>query len=911
MKYRMNTDHKLLPGILLALFLWFPLAEAQQIIRLSGLEYGFHGLKLTRTSGSDHPKIGLVLSGGGARGLAQIGVLRALEKHRIPIDFIAGNSMGSVVGGLYASGYSTAQLESLALQTNWDEVLSFSESTQRNSLFVKQKQSDQAGYLTIRFDGLEPIIPSSVSSGQRLLNFFMDLTLQSLYHPDPTFDNLKIPYRAVAVDLIKGKRAIIDHGSLAEAMRSSITVPLLYAPMERDSMALVDGGLLSNVPVDVADSAGCDIVIAVNSASGLRTADQMQAPWEIADQILTIVMQEPNIRQLQQADVVITPEVGNRLVTDFHDIDSLIREGERATEEKLRDIENRIRSKILDESSLSDSVLTNVSCRVVGQYVAIPDREALMTSTQRGRCSIQSIRRNLYELLESGRYLDAYAEIERRPDSTIVQYHVQAAPLIQSVEFTGNNRLRSEVIRSVVQELVSTPFDYTAIQSMLESVVTLYRNEQYALARIMDVRLSPAGGTVRFTIDEGVINDIVCEGNTEVKDYVIRREFPFDVGDLFRTDEVKAGLSNVIGTGLFEYAFVEIHYYDGKPTIVLKVKEKSTEIVRMGFHADDEHSLLGNIELRDANFRGAGEDLSLGVRYGYRDRNVRLEYRANRIFNTYLTFDFRGYFSSRDVFTYRNQDPTDLVHWERIENGKYRETKTGGSFSFGTQLARFGDVLAEIRTERQRIAGISGEGYDNVDYRFVGLKLQTTLDTENKFVFPTEGIYFALSYESAMKSLGSEVSFTKISAAWSAYHTLFTRHTLHPRVIFGFADKTLPLPEQYSWGGLHSFYGLHEDDRRGRQIFISSLEYRYALPFKLVFDTYVSARYDLGTISLLPEALKFNQFRHALGLQVGIDTPVGAVIVAAGKSFYFLKNVENSPLSSGPVLFYFSIGPAL
>ena len=102
---------------------------------------------------SSRPKIGLVLSGGGARGLAQIGVLRALERHHIPIDLIVGNSLGSVVGGLYAAGYSTAQIESIAVHTDWSDLLSFSEETKRTDLFVEQKQSEQEGYLLIRFDG--------------------------------------------------------------------------------------------------------------------------------------------------------------------------------------------------------------------------------------------------------------------------------------------------------------------------------------------------------------------------------------------------------------------------------------------------------------------------------------------------------------------------------------------------------------------------------------------------------------------------------------------------------------------------------------------------------------------------------------------------------------------------------------
>src|SRR5262249_40028650 len=156
------------------------------------------------------PRIGLVLSGGGARGIAQIGVLKVLEQHHIPIHAIVGNSLGSVIGGLYAAGYTTSQLESLVTTVNWSELLSFSEETKRSDLFVVQKETQSEGFLVVRFDGLQPIIPSSISGGQRLSNFFTFLALQALYHPNPGFDGLKIPFRAVATDLISGRRIILD-----------------------------------------------------------------------------------------------------------------------------------------------------------------------------------------------------------------------------------------------------------------------------------------------------------------------------------------------------------------------------------------------------------------------------------------------------------------------------------------------------------------------------------------------------------------------------------------------------------------------------------------------------------------------------------------------------------------------------
>ncbi|MBI3005178.1 MAG: patatin-like phospholipase family protein [Ignavibacteriales bacterium] len=167
------------------------------------------------------PKIAVVLSGGGARGVAAVGVFRSFEKNNIPIDFIVGTSIGSVIGGLYAAGYSTSQLKSLVDSTNWDEVLSFTEDSRRSEMFLDQKIVRERSVLVLRFNGFEPIIPSAFSTGQRLTNYLNILTLQGLYHPEPSFDQLKIAYRAVTTDLISGKRIVIEDGDLTEAMRAS------------------------------------------------------------------------------------------------------------------------------------------------------------------------------------------------------------------------------------------------------------------------------------------------------------------------------------------------------------------------------------------------------------------------------------------------------------------------------------------------------------------------------------------------------------------------------------------------------------------------------------------------------------------------------------------------------------------
>ncbi|MDO8549635.1 MAG: patatin-like phospholipase family protein, partial [Ignavibacteria bacterium] len=188
------------------------------------------------------PIVALALSGGGSRGLAQIGVLRALEEAGIKIDLIVGTSMGSIIGGLYATGYSIDQIDSIAINTDWDDLLSPAAETDRRELFVEQKITEDKAILTLRLDGFSPIIPTSINTGHKLSNYLNLLTLQAPVHSNSSFDDFKIKFRAVCTNLVTGSPVIIDGGSLSQAMRASSSVSFFLSPVLKDTLILVDGG---------------------------------------------------------------------------------------------------------------------------------------------------------------------------------------------------------------------------------------------------------------------------------------------------------------------------------------------------------------------------------------------------------------------------------------------------------------------------------------------------------------------------------------------------------------------------------------------------------------------------------------------------------------------------------------------
>ena len=209
--------------------------------------------------------VGLALSGGGANALSQIGVLRALEEEGVEVDFIAGTSMGAIIGGLYSSGYSPDELENIVSVLPWQSILSFHNDSSRSNIFLEQQRIRDRASIAIRFEKLKLLIPKALNSAQAMTSTLDLLVLNALYHSGGDFSTLPVSFRAVSTDLVSGTRITLASGSLSEAMRASSTVPILFEPVRRDRYQLVDGGLVANLPVDELASFKTGFKIAVDT----------------------------------------------------------------------------------------------------------------------------------------------------------------------------------------------------------------------------------------------------------------------------------------------------------------------------------------------------------------------------------------------------------------------------------------------------------------------------------------------------------------------------------------------------------------------------------------------------------------------------------------------------------------------
>ena len=297
-------------AIVLVLMLGFPIAPAQS------------------QADEERLKIGLALSGGGARGGAHVGVLRALEEMNIPVDYIAGTSMGAIIGGLYAAGYTADEVEQLLIETDWTKALTDKPARQNRTMRKKDLERQFLIPYRVGFNNGSLQLPLGAIEGQHLDQIFHKMLLPVVGITD--FDDLPIPYRAVATDLVTGEAVVLAEGSLANSLRASMSVPGVFAPVKIDDRLLVDGGMANNLPVSVVREMGADVVIAVDISTPLLTEEQLTSILSVTEQLTSFLTRrttEAQIALLGPGDILLVPELGDFSSANFEGADEIVHLG--------------------------------------------------------------------------------------------------------------------------------------------------------------------------------------------------------------------------------------------------------------------------------------------------------------------------------------------------------------------------------------------------------------------------------------------------------------------------------------------------------------------------------------------------------------------------------------------------------
>jgi NTE family protein len=283
------------------------------------------------------PRIGVALEGGGALGLAHIGVLQWFEEHHIPVDYVAGTSMGGLIGGFYAAGTSPDELRKMIHGIEWNSFLS--PSTDFEDLSFRRKEDIRASpnqlILGLK-NGLS--LPAGLNTGHRISLLIDHITLA--YPSMRSFDELPVPFRCVATDLISGKQVVFDRGEISSALRSTMSIPGAFTPVYDKDKVFVDGGLVNNLPTDVVRQMGADIVIAVHLETKDPDAKELQSLFTVLERSVRVVIAENELRGMAHADAVVSVDLSNFTATDYEKNDPIMQKGYETANEKTKLLAN-------------------------------------------------------------------------------------------------------------------------------------------------------------------------------------------------------------------------------------------------------------------------------------------------------------------------------------------------------------------------------------------------------------------------------------------------------------------------------------------------------------------------------------------------------------------------------------------
>lgn len=830
-----------------------------------------------------HPEIQLALSGGGARGLAAIGVLRAFEERGIRVQAIVGTSMGGIIGGLYASGYSAEELDDIVMGLNFSDL--FASAPSRATMFLARRHENERHLISLRFDGLSPQIPRALTSAQSLTTLLTDLTARACYRADGDFRKFPIPFLTLATDIVTGEEVVLDSGSLADAMRATMAFPLAFTGIKYKGHLLMDGGILRPVPVDLArelidENTTDTFVVAINTTAPLRPPDGLVTPIDIANQVTSIMTAGQLKRELARADFVITPALVNLTTTDFQKKKEIIAIGYEA-------------GLVAADSILGLSRWTNHSQRIKPAggridgvdvtFEGSPFDSPLTRGELIKRMKRFAIEQNLFSL-EATYFPAIFAadQTENPLQGVDLHFTAQATPLVDSIkfQFSGNKHFNDSTLLAAcdfTDSLLTAPF----LQRGLDRIVNHYRVEGYDLADIRSVVVDLAAGEITIEVDEGVIWRIDVSHNKRTHDWLIRSYFPLKVGEPFTLSRSSHGIASIYGTDLFDRVTMNLIRTRKGLIVDIGVDEKPHLQSRLGWHWDDEYESEEFIEILNDNAHGIGLEYLAHARYGVDRQKYFGAIRADRIFSSYVTARLRLYHERLNRTTYNNNDQADGIRKER---------QTGGVFTAGQHISRLGTVSAALRFEHVSLEDSRFPGRSSFDLRTISL--QSQVETFDRVPFPIRGQRQVFQLDLTGKLFGGDVEYTRVFSSLEAYFPFGQRLNYHPKISVGFSRSGLPPSQQFYLGGLHSFSGYRTDQLAGDKLLLLNQEIRMNFPLRL----YVIARYDIGEVYASSDQIKLRNLRHGFGISVAVDSPLGP--------FEFGYGIANSDSDR----FYFSGG---
>jgi NTE family protein len=760
-----------------------------------------------------HPRIGLALSGGGARGLAHIGVLQALEQAGIEIDIIAGTSMGALVGGMYASGYSPDEIENRLTSLNWQEY--YFDAAERSSMFPGVQENVSGHLFQLRFRNFVPYVPAAVSSGQRFLATLLDLTKRGIYQNYKSWDQLRVAFRCVTTDLVTGQRVVFSRGDISEAIRASMSIPLLLTPVVWDSLLLVDGGLVENIPVETARETGADFIIAVDVTAGMRTAEDLHRPWEIVDQISSFTITPRNRELLEKADLIITPATSTWGSSDFFRMDEIVERGYQATVAVM----DQLRASLHQLTSTPDTLFLLDTLFYSGAPATTPP----LTPQRRSQISRSEILLLLQQIHQTGYYSSEEALLYCNPQGQrCLEFRLEENQSITGLQVYGLPTTDSLKVVSTYQPFLDKPANFAQGMELLNSFIADLRAQGYSLASIDSLHFDD--GVVSLWIDRGRITQITISGNAHTSDYSIMRDFKIKPGDYFNLYRAQSSISNIYASDLFASASYRIHQQEGGKSLELMVSERSFPLLQLGLGYDNRRFERIFLRLRHENTANLGIRAVLYWRYSPDREEQKLRLEQDRLFHTTLTWRIDAENNYQRCSTWEGSKKTGRASYRALDF----------SAMLGQQIKRLGTISAGMRLTRgeYRLDGLA------TSYDLRQLILSSLVDTRNRVPWPENGEYHLVRFETSSSPLNPSDSFNRWQALFKSWRRINQRHVVHSTLFVAQADDATPAPYLWHQGYETGFTAWHSRQFRSRLATQLGMQYYWIMvdnePYRLL-----------------------------------------------------------------------------
>lgn len=373
------------------------------------------------------PKVGVVLSGGGAKGFAHIGALRVIEEAGIPIDYIAGTSMGSIVGGLYAVGYDPDMMQKLCTEQNWDLIIK--DQVPRKFMPLEKRLNERHYLVSLPMKKGKLKINRSMVDGVYVNMLLTRLTMPA--YKDRDFDSLPVPFLCIGTDMLSADPIEFRKGSLAQSIRSSMSIPFLFEPVEYDGYLLCDGGLTNNFPVQNVRAQGCDIIIGVDLEIIKSDPEVLDNSLKVLERLIAVVSQDKSNVAREQCDILIRPDIGKANIMSFNDFSPIINCGEKGARDMFPELKRLADSlqaiepfePVRHHTQPIDKIMVN-DVEVVG----VDEYDSKVLKSEFGddfprEFDIDEIETTVVKIYSRGYYSNVYYEIIDTPDGNILRFH--------------------------------------------------------------------------------------------------------------------------------------------------------------------------------------------------------------------------------------------------------------------------------------------------------------------------------------------------------------------------------------------------------------------------------------------------------------------------------------------------------